>query len=145
MGRIRKTYYKIRGLDQKERVLLVSALFLLPVVSLSLRIYGYKSTRAKLRRFFSEGTHGLSTMDSRRIASIARIVAVAACHLPGSPTCLAQSVTLWFLLARLGVASQVKIGVSKSDGIFGAHAWVEVGGKILLDHQDVGNRYQVIA
>lgn len=45
--------------------------------------------------------------------------------------CLIQSVVLLAMLARRGVAGVLVIGV-KPGADFGAHAWVEVGGRPLL-------------
>ena len=51
--------------------------------------------------------------------------------LPVSSSCLMQSLVLCGLLARRGVRSSVVIGVRPGDD-FGAHAWVELGGRPLL-------------
>jgi hypothetical protein len=52
--------------------------------------------------------------------------------IPADGTCLKRSLVLIGLLARRGVDSQLVIGV-KSGSSFEAHAWVEHGGRPLLD------------
>jgi len=41
------------------------------------------------------------------------------------PSCLAKSLTLWWLLGRQGIPSQLRIGTRKEKEKFEAHAWVE--------------------
>jgi len=56
------------------------------------------------------------------------MVLAAARHSFFAATCLERSLALWWLLARRGVASQLRIGVRKTGEKFEAHAWVEHGG-----------------
>jgi hypothetical protein len=57
----------------------------------------------------------------------------------GHPNCLNFSLALWWLLARQGIASDLRVGVRKEGEKFEAHAWVECGGVPLnepeLNHQ----------
>lgn len=48
-------------------------------------------------------------------------------------SCLTQALAGWILLTRHGVASRVRIGVlSAEQQGFKAHAWLEVGGEVVL-------------
>ncbi|MGH9585774.1 MAG: lasso peptide biosynthesis B2 protein, partial [Acidobacteriaceae bacterium] len=48
-------------------------------------------------------------------------------------SCLTQALAGWVMLTRHGVASRVRIGVSSHEKHgFKAHAWMEVGGVVLL-------------
>lgn len=48
-------------------------------------------------------------------------------------SCLTQALAGWILLTRHGVASRVRIGVSSAEQQgFKAHAWLEVGGEVIL-------------
>ena len=50
----------------------------------------------------------------------------------GGGTCLAQSVVLTALLMRAGVEPDIVLGCRRyEDGHWGAHAWVEVDGRLL--------------
>ncbi len=52
--------------------------------------------------------------------------------------------TLWWLLWRRRLDASVRIGVRRISGDGGpieAHAWVELGGEVLGDRADVGQRY----
>jgi hypothetical protein len=52
----------------------------------------------------------------------------------GRPLCLARSIALHDLLERKGIGgSNIRVGVRLRDGHFEAHAWVELGGRLLGD------------
>jgi hypothetical protein len=60
-------------------------------------------------------------------------VDLAARRMPGA-TCLVRALTLRHLLQQQGVASQVRIGVARSETpTLRAHAWVEVEGVAITD------------
>ena len=54
-------------------------------------------------------------------------------------SCLTQALAGWILLTRHGVVSRMRIGVtSPQEQGFKAHAWLEVGGRVILgDIEDV--------
>jgi hypothetical protein len=72
---------------------------------------------------------------------IARMVKIAASHGPYRATCLPQSLTLWLLLRRRGIASSLRIGVRKEISRLDAHAWVEIDGIVVNDRMDVPDRF----
>ncbi|HKE07531.1 MAG TPA: lasso peptide biosynthesis B2 protein, partial [Candidatus Acidoferrum sp.] len=45
--------------------------------------------------------------------------------------CLEESLILWYLLRKQGIASRLRIGVRKVNEKFEAHAWVEQEGVAL--------------
>jgi hypothetical protein len=136
---------RFRRLSASERRALAAAFLVLPAVSLALRLTGLGRTRRLLRACVGRAQPASRVGETHVARSVARLVARAASHIPGHPACLTQALTLWFLLARQGIESEVRIGVQKEAGVFGAHAWVELDGQILLDTPDVVDRYAVIA
>jgi hypothetical protein len=64
---------------------------------------------------------------------IAQMAAAAARNLFFSTNCLEQSLVLCWLLRRLGIAAELRIGARKEVGRFEAHAWVEVDSVVLND------------
>jgi hypothetical protein len=144
MDRWRDTVRKWRALSVPERATACLAYLLLPLVSLSLRCVGLGTTTRLLERKLDRSERAQGSPRNDFPASCARLVAAAAQYHPGRPACLAKSVTLWFLLARRGIASSVRIGVAKNADVFRAHAWVEVDGRVLLDGPDVATQYSVI-
>lgn len=116
------------------RLLLVAAL-LLPLVAARIRFGG----PLRLHRWFRQARGGMRIGHSPAV--VARIVNVAANHLPFSAGCLARSLLLHRLLAREGTASMLRIGVRLVGGRLEAHAWVECDGTPVNDAEDVSQRY----
>ena len=56
-------------------------------------------------------------------------------YMPKS-TCLTRALAAQMLLSQYRYTSNVKIGVSKENGEFEAHAWLEVDNKIILGESD---------
>ena len=65
--------------------------------------------------------------------AIARMAAAAARNLFFGTNCLEQSLVLWWLLRRRGIAAELRIGARKEFERFEAHAWVEVDSAALND------------
>lgn len=67
-------------------------------------------------------------------ARLSRAVTSTLPRLPVDSSCLLQSLVLTGMLARRGIDGRLVIGVRPGEE-FGAHAWVEVHGRALLDPQ----------
>jgi len=65
---------------------------------------------------------------------IIRAVVSAGKHSPVGSTCLATALVGQALLNRHGHSCELRIGVRREDGgKFAAHAWLERGGKVILN------------
>ena len=85
----------------------------------------------------------LPTLSSCEVSLAAWAVSAAARRVPGT-RCLAWSLALRGLLAQMGVASRLRIGVAAGgDGRLDAHAWVECEGQDWSWGEPVG-RYGVL-
>jgi hypothetical protein len=127
---------KFQRLSRVERWVFVQALVLLPLTALALRWLGFKRWLAVLKRLAPREAGplgGRSGTFDRRAGFIANMVRVAARHGPYPATCLPQSLTLWWLLRRRGIDSDLRIGVRKESSQLEAHAWVEHRGLVLGD------------
>lgn len=62
---------------------------------------------------------------------------------PYGASCLDRSVFLWFLMRQRDLDGQIRIGVAFDDGHLDGHAWVESGGVVINDTQDVSDRFAV--
>lgn len=77
-----------------------------------------------------------------RAHDTARMVQVAGRRYPFRITnCLTQSVTVWWLLCRRGIESDLRIGVRKEATQLKAHAWVECQGHVLNDTADTYGQF----
>ena len=51
--------------------------------------------------------------------------------------CLPKSLVLADMLSAYGIKAAVVIGVSKNDGRFSSHAWVEIEGQMVVEAESV--------
>jgi len=132
-------------LEPGARGLFLRAVALLPIVSLSLRLRGFRSTQASLQKRIARGAGGdCHLSDAAKAAAIdltAREVRSAAYRTLGGATCLERSLALWWLLGRQGIASSLRIGTRKNEAKFEAHAWVECDGVALNEADGAHEHY----
>jgi transglutaminase superfamily protein len=131
---------RFSALGREARGIFLRAIVALPKIARSLRRRGFQGTRASL----SKGLSPLSAIpgtDTFRIESTVRMVRAAARYGIGKPSCLEESLTLWWFLARQGIASDLRIGVRKERETFEAHAWVERDGVALNEPESRHTHY----
>jgi len=127
---------RFSALERPARSLFLRATILLPLVALSLRWRGFRATQATLQRsLLNDNQEREAALVSKSAAMIAHMVNAADRHGLVHPSCLAKSLTLWWLLARQGISSHLRIGIRKKEEKFEAHAWVERDG-IALNEPD---------
>ncbi len=137
---------RFKALEPRARGLFLRAAVLLPFISLSLRLRGFRATQSSLQKRIPRALAASSDQSSRTqpestAALTARMVRSAAHRTWGSPACLEQSLALWWLLGRQGIASSVRIGTRKSAEKFEAHAWVECDGVALNEPEEAHKHY----
>jgi hypothetical protein len=121
----------------------MASLCWLPIISLALRVLGFKRTQAFLLRSRKSPTrHQEDDPGAAAYACLAaQMVGAAAWRGPYHATCLERSLLLWWLLRRAGIPTDLRIGVRLDAGRLAAHAWVERDGRPLNDSADVGRRF----
>jgi hypothetical protein len=123
-----KRIRQFSALERAARGLFLRACVLLPLISVSLRWRGFRKTKASLQHFLS-ASYGSQNPGAQAHARLtAQMVRAAEHHGIGYPSCLEISLALWWLLARQGISSDLRVGVRKEGEKFEAHAWVEYGG-----------------
>ena len=133
---------RFSALERPVQTLFLRALVMLPLVGLSLKVRGFEATRSTLRKTLS---HGMPQTDSnslnKQITSAADMVNAADRHGLVHPSCLVKSLTLWWLLGRQGITSQLRVGIRKGGGSLEAHAWVEREGMALNEPEEHHHHY----
>jgi hypothetical protein len=118
------------------RGIVLEAAAALAATWVGLRLAGFRRWKASLAWLAPGATAPAGAMEPALVDSareIARLEQAAARHLFFRANCLEQSLTLWWLLQRRGIAAELRIGARKEDGRFEAHAWVEFDGAALND------------
>ncbi len=128
---MRKWIQQFRALERPAQRLFLRSSVVLPLISISLRWRGFRKTKASLQHFLSVPFGSRNPDAEARAILTAQIVRAASQQGIGDPSCLVVSLALWWLLARQGIASELRVGIRKDGGTFEAHAWVECGGATL--------------
>ena len=118
--------------------LFACAIVLLPIVGVLLKHKGLKKTERLLSRRISEPRSG----NNRLVSQAATAVTRASLYGLSGGKCLEQAFTLWWMLAILGVDSNIRFGVYKNEAEFEAHAWVESDNQIVIGEQDSARRFE---
>ncbi|HYL85839.1 MAG TPA: lasso peptide biosynthesis B2 protein [Candidatus Angelobacter sp.] len=133
---------RFSALDRTAQALFLRALAMLPLVSWRLRLRGFQNVQAALQKSFPACIPERSPdLVKNRAALTAHMVNSADRHGLAHPSCLAKSLTLWWLLGRQGIVSQLRIGIRKYDNQFEAHAWVERDGAALNEPEEHHHHY----
>jgi Transglutaminase-like superfamily len=132
-----KAFQRYRALDPQARDLFWRAAVLLPWSAISLRLRGFNTTRAALQKHLppAPSPQVESPPPPQVVQITCRMVKAAAHYGIARPTCLGESLTLWYLLQKQGVPAALRIGVRKMAQKFEAHAWVEFAGAA-MNQQD---------
>ena len=130
------------SLSRSDRALLISVVFLLPIVATSLKTVGLRKTQSWLGRNTLAPTDPPTEQTRANVRRAAYLVAVACRRHPVRSGCLPRTIVLWSLLRRLGIDADVRIGVRcDTEGEVQAHAWLEWNGEVLNDAADVARQY----
>ena len=137
-----KRFRRFSALERPAQELFLRAIVLLPLVALSLRWRGFRATQAALQKLLSNACPEHDPALVSKDASVtAHMVNAAERHGLVHPSCLAKSMTLWWLLAQQGIPSHLRIGIRKEKEKIEAHAWVEREGTALNEPDERHHHY----
>ncbi len=138
-----KAFQRYRALDPQARNLFWRAFFLLPWSAISLRLRGFNKTRAALQKHLPPvpAPQMENPPAAQVVQTTCRMVKAGAHYGIARPTCLGESLTLWYLLQKQGVPAALRIGVRKVSEKFEAHAWVECAGAALNQQEEPHQHY----
>lgn len=109
-------------------------MFLPILISGGIRLFGPANTQRLLRHWALAGKCQLPPSDPLaeiRIAGGAQRIVRRTTGIGG--TCLPRSLTLWALLLRRGLPTDLRLGFRRMEGKLEGHAWVEYQGTPLND------------
>jgi hypothetical protein len=138
---------RFNALPRPAKAIFLRAALLFPVITVSLRLRGFRATQRWLQSRLGKPAAAPLSADaaSAQIHMVSRMVLAAARHSFFAATCLERSLVLWWLLARRGVATQLRIGVRKAGEKFEAHAWVERNGVAIAEPEAAHLHYTPFA
>jgi hypothetical protein len=127
---------RFRALSGSAKRLVFAAAVALTTTWVGLRLLGFRRWKGLLVWLTLGMINDSNATDSTLVDSaraVARMEQAVARRLFFKTNCLEQSLALWWLLRRRGIAAEIRIGARKNEGRFEAHAWVDFGGVVLND------------
>jgi hypothetical protein len=125
---------RFRALSGSAKGLVCAAAVALAATWVGLRLVGFRRWKGLLVGFTPGAIDCSNATDSTLVDSaraVAHMEQAVARRLFFKTNCLEQSLALWWLLRRRGIAAEIRIGARKNEGRFEAHAWVDFGGLVL--------------
>jgi len=120
------------------------ALWSLTFTAVLLRVFGYQRSRTILSGRLGGSPQGARIPQlSDRVELDAWAVRAAAEQVPWG-SCLPRSLTLWWLLGRRGIETEIHFGVRQGEDDLAAHAWVEWNDQPLTDPIDPRAHYTIL-
>ena len=104
---------RYKALDPEARKLFGRAVRLLPLITVSLRLRGFKKTKEALQRKLSRTQEAGARPESagEAVQRTCRMVRAGARYAAMRPTCLEESLVLWYLLQNQNLMADLRIGV----------------------------------
>jgi len=122
---------KLLSVTTGERRLLVSSTIWLVAIRLARVVLPFR-TLLRLTRLSSERNHS-GRDDALPPERIAWAIQAISRYVPGMGNCLVQALAAQAMLARRNYPAHLRIGAAKDEvGQLKAHAWVELGGKVII-------------
>ena len=116
------------SMNAADRWMIAEALALPICISFGFWVLGVPRTQALLRSWALAGKTDLLPADrEREIFSARRAQRIVKRSTGVAGSCLVRSLTLWTLLLRRGLSTNLRVGFRKRDGRVQGHAWVEYG------------------
>ena len=100
---------KLRPLSFLEGQMLVVSVLTLPVVSLLLKLRGFRKTERIMALYSRPGMR--SEASPVRVGQAARMVSITAVRGPCKARCLEQAITVWWMLGLMGIKSTIMLGI----------------------------------
>ena len=123
---------------------MLEALTLTVLVSAGFRVLGVARTQERLRRWASAGKGGLGLQTPHsEILAVRRAQFIVRRNTGIEGTCLVRSLTLWAILLRSGLKTDLRVGFRRREGKLEGHAWVEYEGTPLNEEKDITRTYSV--
>lgn len=128
-----------RRLSKNARHDLLLGFVLVPLAVVFVRLFGVgRWKRAGEERERADGElEGSNSTQVNEARAAARMIEAASRHGITRGNCLSKSMALWWLLRRKGINAEPRIGARRAGEGLEAHAWVELGGAILNDEDEV--------
>jgi hypothetical protein len=127
-----------------EQRLLIEATLLLAMARLALLLLPFRWLAPGLGRERSESPEEIPPAHAERARQVGLTVARMSRHVFWKAACLAQAITVQWMLKQRRISSTLYLGMAKDGGKFLAHAWVR-SGRDIVSGQAVHQQFKVVS
>jgi len=122
-------------LKSREKYLLIKTLMLLWIVRIMLFILPFSVIQKIMDKFtvVSDDSNRSHKISMEKLTGAVNVMS----RYTFKATCLTKALAAQILLAGYHYPSNIKIGVSKDEGEFEAHAWLEANDEIILGESEI--------
>lgn len=134
---------KIRAfydLPSSHKLIFLKISLLVPPVELSIKTIKFKRTYRVLNFFISKNQKIVEN-ETRLVRRYSNYLYLYQKQFPFLGKCLARSLTLWFLLKRAGIETELIFGMRKEDQKLLAHSWLKYKGESIINESETGENY----
>ena len=126
---MRRYWRQWRALPPGERGQVLLLMLVQPLISLALRLRGFRRTQAWLERHSRSPTpHAATPHELAAAHRSAELAAIAGLRGPVTTTCLRQALAVYWVLRHRGLRPVIRLGVDRLGAAPDMHAWVELDG-----------------
>ena len=134
-------FAKLRSLKPVGRWMLIETAILLPLTALAVHLFGLRLIHSGMNWLAQRSPRKTPQDPQRHLRKTRHLISYLRRNGPFRGNCLSRSLVLWYLLQRVGIQSDLQIGVCTEKGQFSAHAWVEFQGHPLNAQEGVRDTY----
>ena len=130
---------QFRRLPGSDRWLLLRIGLLVPLIDVCVRAFGFKRVVGWLQR--TAVAKKRTDSPAEEVERHRHLLFLFHQELPLDGRCLSHALTLWYLLKRSGIETDLRFGVRKQEGKLFAHAWVEYCSRPLTLDPEIRQSY----
>ncbi len=138
-----RTFRRFFRRSLADKILLVKATIIIVLVRLGMKFLRYQTLTRILDKSSKEGAQ--THQDNPVVDRVVWAVSAASRHVPVDATCLPQALTAKVMLERRGKRGELRFGVVKDPmGELLGHAWLEIGGRVVIGETVGGPSYTTL-
>ena len=131
-------------LSREKRVLLLKAVCVVGSVRLGLSVLPFRTVRRVVDRL-AQSSVAAPSGETDLVENVVWAVEVASRRIPEA-SCLTQALASQIFLRRRGYPAMLRIGVAPDEsGDVGAHAWIELEGRIIIGGSSSRRRFVTLS
>lgn len=119
-------------LSSQDKLIAMESLFWVIRIRIMIWLFPFSTVQRKVQNIATKYPSSNHTITASRL----RILIVSTSRYVPQATCLVQALAGYIVFSKYGYNTAIKIGVLTENGEFEAHAWLELGEKVVLGESE---------